>query len=89
MTKFATSATEFGKKSNHISGAVERKHFITGRIITIYLLYVYVRDEKRYVRESFFFRGNSSLFYVVFVPSRARYKNNIKKTRIPEEKKDF
>ena len=32
MTKFATSATEFGKKSNHISGAVERKHFITGRI---------------------------------------------------------
>ena len=37
MTKFATSATEFGKKSNHISGAVEGKHFITGRIITIYI----------------------------------------------------
>ena len=32
MTKFATSATEFGKKSNHISGAVEGKDFITGRI---------------------------------------------------------
>ena len=40
-------------------------------------------------RESYFFRGNSSLFYVVFVPSRARYKNNMKKTRTPEEKVRF
>ena len=47
---------------------------------------MYIRDEKRNVEESYFFRGYSTLFYVVFVPSRARYKNNIKKTRIPEEK---
>ena len=36
----------------------------------------------------FLFLGNSRLFYVVFVPRSARYKNNIKKTRIPSEKKD-
>ena len=57
MTKFATSATEFGKKSNHISGAVERKHFITGRI-TIYIPTICIcKGWKEICRGIFLFLG--------------------------------
>ena len=44
---------------------------------------------KREMSGIFLFLGNSRLFYVVFVPRSARYKNNIKKTRIPSEKERF
>ena len=45
----------------------------------MYLLYAYVRDEKRNIGESYFFRGNTSLFYVVFVPSTQESLQKIRK----------
>ena len=89
MTKFATSATEFGKKSNHISGAVEGKHFITGRIITIYIPTICICKGRRYMSENLSFPREFESFLCCFCTEQSKVQKQHKKDENSRGKERF
>ena len=90
MTKFATSATEFGKKSNHISGAVEGKHFITGRIITIYIPTICIcKGWKEICRGIFLFPREFESFLCCFCTEQSEVQKQHKKDENSRGKERF